>query len=222
MLILFDIDGTMVSSEGIGIRSIEEAAGQLFEMPCSLEGIQVGGRLDPLIWNDVCEMHGIENSPELHEKFRDVYTRTLQQNIEKVRVAVLPGISVLLEAFGEMNHVTMGLVTGNYEETGKLKLQAAGIDHSIFVANAWGTDGRDRSDLPPVAIKSHNNNDSVVLIGDTAFDVASGQGAGCRVIAVCTGSDDCATLARSTPDLLLEDLADTEAVLHWIFNFHTQ
>ncbi|MBC8202214.1 MAG: HAD hydrolase-like protein [Planctomycetes bacterium] len=222
MLILFDIDGTMLSSEGIGIRSIEEAAEQLFEMPCSLEGIQVGGRLDPLIWNDVCDMHGIKNTPELHEKFREVYTRTLQQNIENVCVEVLPGISGLLEACYEMNHVTMGLVTGNYEETGKLKLQAAGIDHSIFVANAWGTDGRVRSDLPPVAIKQHRNDGSVVLIGDTVHDIASGQGAGCRVIAVCTGSDDRATLARSTPDLLLEDLADTEAVLHWIFNSHIQ
>lgn len=222
MLILFDIDGTMLSSEGVGVRSIAEAAELMFGESCSLEGILVGGRLDPLIWNDVCEKYGRENSTECHQEFQRVYTELLRKNISTVTVKVLPGVQRLLDACNEMEDVTTGLVTGNYEETGKLKLQAAGLDHSMFVANAWGTDGEERNDLPPFAIAQQDMDEPAVLIGDTVHDVSSGQLAGCRVIAVCTGSDDCATLSKSNPNLLLEDLADTEAVLHWIFNFQTQ
>jgi len=222
MLILFDIDGTMLSSEGVGVRSIEEAAELMFGESCSLDGILVGGRLDPLIWNDVCEKYGRENSTECHQEFQRVYTELLRKNISTVTVKVLPGVQRLLDACNEMEDVTTGLVTGNYEETGKLKLQAAGLDHSMFVANAWGTDGEERNDLPPYAIAQLDMDEPAVLIGDTVHDVSSGQLAGCRVIAVCTGSDDRATLSQSKPDLLLDDLADTEVVLHWIFNFQTQ
>ena len=222
MLILFDIDGTMLSSEGVGVRSIAEAAELMFGESCSLEGILVGGRLDPLIWNDVCEKYGRENSTECHQEFQRVYTELLRKNISTVTVKVLPGVQRLLDACSEMEDVTTGLVTGNYEETGKLKLQAAGLDHSMFVANAWGTDGEERNDLPPYAIAQLDMDEPSVLIGDTVHDVSSGQLAGCRVIAVCTGSDDRATLSQSKPDLLLDDLADTEVVLHWIFNFQTQ
>ena len=81
MLILFDIDGTMLSSEGVGVRSIEEAAELMFGESCSLDGILVGGRLDPLIWNDVCEKYGRENSTECHQEFQRVYTELLRKNI---------------------------------------------------------------------------------------------------------------------------------------------
>ena len=51
MLVLFDIDGTMLSSEGVGVRSIEETCEKMFGKPCSLDGIPIGGRLDLLIWH---------------------------------------------------------------------------------------------------------------------------------------------------------------------------
>ena len=222
MLILFDIDGTILNSEGVGIRSIEQAAGQIFGKSCSLDGIQVGGRLDPLIWEDVCEKYGKENSEVLHEKFRRIYIEILKVNVETCTVQVLPGVQQLLKACNALDNVTMGLVTGNYQETGLMKLVAAGIDTTMFVANAWGTDGATRMNLPPAAIAQHVKDEAVVLIGDTVHDVTSGQSAGCKVIAVCTGSHDCVTLSASKPDLLLEDLSDTEAVLHWIFNSQNQ
>ena len=121
----------------------------------------------------------------------------------------------LLTALQHGNH-TLGLVTGNYKETGLMKLDAAGIDTAPFVANAWGTDGNVRADLPPYAIAQHGIDEPVVLLGDTVHDVTSGHGAGCRVIAVCTGSHDRATLERVKPDLLVDDLADIEAILQWI------
>ena len=78
------------------------------------------------------------------------------------------------------------------------------------------TDGNVRADLPPHAIAQHGTDEPVVLIGDTVHDVTSGHGAGCRVIAVCTGSNDRATLECVKPDLLVDDLADTQGILQWI------
>jgi phosphoglycolate phosphatase-like HAD superfamily hydrolase len=222
MLVLFDIDGTMLSSEGVGVRSIEETCEKMFGKPCSLEGIPVGGRLDPLIWNDVCVKYEVENSQELHDAFRANYTEVLLKNIVTIQVKTLPGVQQLVDGLHAMEHVTLGLVTGNYEETGKMKVEQAGFDSSIFAANAWGTDGIVRNDLPPVAIAKYGEGGPVVLIGDTSHDVTSGKSSGCKVIAVCTGSHNRATLAASDPDLLLGDLSETAAVLHWIFNIHNQ
>ena len=220
MLILFDIDGTMLSSEGIGVRSINETVYRLHNIKFALEGIPVGGRLDPLIWDDICRKYDIQNSIEVHEEFRHHYTEVLNKNISDVRVKVLPGVFRIIEQLSKQPNVTLGIVTGNYKETGIAKIKASGLDCSLFTANAWGTDGGVRADLPPVAIAQSASHQEVVLFGDTIHDVTSGQSAGCRVIAVCTGSHDRDTLEASKPDLLLDDLSDTEAVLHWIY--HTQ
>ena len=215
MLILFDIDGTMLSSEGVGVRSIEQTGEGMFGKPFSLSCMPIGGRLDPLIWEDACERHGIEDHALLHDDFRSKYTEILRNNLKETEVKVLPGVMKLLASLQEGGH-TLGLVTGNYEETGLMKLEAAGIDTTQFVANAWGTDGNVRADLPPHAIAMHHKHEPVVLLGDTVHDVTSGHGAGCRVIAVCTGSHDRATLESVKPDLLVEDLSDTEAILKWM------
>ena len=222
MLVLFDIDGTMLSSEGVGVRSIEETCEAMFAKTCSLDGIPVGGRLDPLIWDDVCAKYEIKNTALLHDEFRKRYVDVLAKNISAVAVTVLPGVKDLVSALAATDNVTLGLVTGNYEETGRMKVEQAGFDSSIFTANAWGTDGKVRNELPPVAIANHDEVGPVVLLGDTIHDVTSGKSAGCNVIAVCTGSHDRGRLEASDPDLLLEDLSDVEAVLHWMTNIHNQ
>jgi phosphoglycolate phosphatase-like HAD superfamily hydrolase len=218
MQVLFDIDGTMLSSEGVGVKSIEETCEEMFNTKVSLDGIPIGGRLDPLIWDDVCQKYGIENTRELHSVFRKKYTLVLEKNIAKVVVTIFPGVKKLIEILSEMEQVTLGLVTGNYEETGRMKVEAAGFDSKMFTTNAWGTDGKVRDDLPPVAIRQNKKDCPVILLGDTVHDVTSGKAAGCNVIAVCTGSHDRDTLMASEPELLLEDLSDTEAVLHWMTN----
>ena len=222
MLILFDIDGTLLSSEGVGVRSIEEAGEAMFGKPFSLDGIPIGGRLDPLIWNDACLQHGIETPEIHHDAFRETYSSILSANLQSVTVSTFPGVVELLEACNSLENTTLGIVTGNYEETGMMKLEAAGIDTSMFVANAWGTDGDERADLPPIAMERSECVEPAVLVGDTTHDVTSGQAAGCKVIAVCTGTHTRDTLHSVNPDLLLDDLSDTEAIIHWMLNAHNQ
>jgi phosphoglycolate phosphatase-like HAD superfamily hydrolase len=104
-----------------------------------------------------------------------------------------------------------------------MKLRAAGIDPDLFTLGAYGDEGEVRHDLPPLAIERYRRQhgrdpEALVLLGDTEHDVTSGQAAGCRVLAVCTGSHAPARLHESGAELVLEDLADVDAVLHWIMH----
>lgn len=214
MLVLFDIDGTMLSSEGIGVRSMEEAGEVLFGKRFSLKDIPIGGRLDPLIWNDICLKYGIAEPDRWQDDFRATYTSILKQNILDVTVTVLPGVCELLDCLTTDDSIRLGIVTGNWKETGLCKLETAGIDTSIFTHFAWGSDGQERADLPPVAMRGFDG--PTVLIGDTVHDITSGHSAGCKVIAVCTGSHSRDTLKVANPDLLTADLSKTKEVYQWI------
>ncbi len=220
MLVLFDIDGTMLSSEGIGVKSMEKAGEVLFGKRFSLKDIPVGGRLDPLIWNDICLKYGIAEPERWQSEFRSTYASILEEDIKDVNVKILHGVKELLHRCDSDEAVSLGIVTGNWEETGKCKLNAAGIDVSMFTYCAWGSDGRERAELPPVAIGDFEG--EVVLIGDTVHDVTSGHASHCKVIAVCTGSHSRDTLKVANPDLLVEDLSNTEEVYQWINQHQSQ
>jgi len=220
MLVLFDIDGTMLSSEGIGVRSMEKAGEVLFGKRFSLKDIPIGGRLDPLIWNDICLKYGIAEPGRWQSEFRKTYASILEQDIQKVKVTILPGVETLLERCHADESMQLGIVTGNWEEPGRCKLNAAGIDASLFTHFAWGSDGQERADLPPVAIGDFDG--PTVLICDTVHDVTSGQASDCKVIAVCTGSHSRDTLHVTNPDLLVEDLSQTDEVYQWIIQHQSQ
>ena len=220
MLVLFDIDGTMLSSEDIGVCSMEKAGEVLFGKRFSLKEIPVGGRLDPLIWNDICLKYGIAEPERWQTEFRSTYASILEQDIKEVTVTILPGIEALISRCSANETIQLGIVTGNWEETGKCKLSEAGIDISLFTHCAWGSDGQERADLPPVAIGDFSG--PIVLIGDTVHDITSGQSCNCKVIAVCTGSHSRDTLKVANPDLLVEDLSNTEEVYQWIIQYQSQ
>ena len=224
MLVLLDIDGTLLTSEGIGARSIVQTGVELFGEDFSLEGIELGGRLDPLIFKEAMAALGRDDHAEHHGDYRVRYLETLGALLAAGHdVQILPGVVELVERLAGHDGVTMALVTGNYIESAHMKLEAAGIDPELFTGGAYGDEGEIRHDLPPLAIerfRAANGRDPVdiVLLGDTEHDVTSGQAAGCRVLAVCTGSHPAQRLHDSGADLVLEDLSDVESVLKWILD----
>ena len=223
VLAIFDIDGTLVRSEGAGLRAMQETGAHLFGDAFSLEGVAVGGRLDRLIFEDGLQRSGREDPDRHHDLFRATYGTFLQRRLEEVPVSALPGAVGLLDALADVLTCTLGLITGNYPETGRMKLEAAGIDPARFAVATWGTDAADRRALAVAAGaawlarpgKGHDPA-SITLVGDTTHDVDSARAAGYRSIAVTTGAHDASSLAEAGPDLLVEDLADTEALVRWI------
>lgn len=224
MLVLWDIDGTLLSSEGSGAKGIEIAGRELFGAEFSLEGIELGGRLDPLILRDVFAMIGIDDFETHHATYRSRYHDILKELLAgEHSVQALPGAVELLDRLDEVPGVVQALVTGNYEETARLKLQAAGIDPDRFAFGVYGDEGAIRHELPPLALTRHEAHtgsmpQTVVLLGDTEHDITSGQAAGCRVLAVCTGSHDKTRLMEAGADLVLDDLSEVDAVLSWMLS----
>ncbi len=124
-----------------------------------------------------------------------------------------------------MSELTLGVLTGNYPETGRLKLEAAGLDTAWFPVAAWGSDAASRRDLPPLAMRRHETLTGrrlepghVVVIGDTPHDVDCARASGCRSLAVATGPYRADDLVASGADLVVEDLSGTESLVKWILD----
>jgi phosphoglycolate phosphatase-like HAD superfamily hydrolase len=225
MLVLFDIDGTLLLTHRAGLRAMAIAGERLFGAGFGLEGVDFAGRLDPLIWADAARASGVDDPDAHHDAFRAHYATALDELFEAEALStMLPGVGDLVAALEEQAGVTLGIVTGNYPETGRAKLAAAGLDPVRFPVSAWGSDGMGRRDLPPVAMERYEAHvgrpidpQRVVIIGDTPHDVDCARANGCRSIAVATGpAYTIADLKEHAPDLAVDDLSATERLLDWI------
>jgi phosphoglycolate phosphatase-like HAD superfamily hydrolase len=225
MLVLFDIDGTLLLSRGAGVHSMEVAGRRLFHPGFSMAGVSFAGMLDTLIWRRAAEVNGIEDHERHEPAFRQAYIEAFEAAFRD-RSAVsrtLPGVADLLASLAGTEAV-IGLVTGNYPETGTLKIREAGLDPDQFVTAAWGCDGGHRRELPPLAIERHAaatgrrfDPSEVVVIGDTPHDIDCARHSGCRSLAVGTGpSFTREDLERERPDHYVADLSQTEAITDWI------
>ncbi len=224
MLILFDIDGTILLTHGAGIHAMQDAGRELFGPEFIFDGIETSGRLDPLIWRDLAARNGINDPDSSHDAFRQAYRKYLHRRLtDNPQTQLLPGVRPLVDSLRAQDDVTVGLLTGNYPETGQIKLSAAGLSQDHFQVAAWGCDGPTRRDLPPVAMQRYTelrgdtvNAESVLIIGDTPHDVDCAKFHGCRVIGVGTGRFTASELLEAGADHGLDDLKQTEDILDWI------
>ena len=227
MLVLFDVDGTLLLSRGASLRCYRAAAHELFGRELVADGMKTAGGLDPLIWRDLCAVNGIgaDTADREHARFRSTYARILGAELAAGGVAyALPGVIALLDALADgAGGIHLGLLTGNYPETGRLKLQAAGIALERFAVAAWGDEAGRRPDLVPLARERHARRsgralapEQVVIVGDTPHDVGCAREHGCRSLAVATGGATRAELEAAGATRVVDDLRATGAIVDWI------
>jgi len=229
VLVLFDIDLTLIDSSGAGVRSMVAAGQRLYGPDFSADGIPFGGQLDPLIVALMLQRVGVNPTDETVAAFRAAYHTELENAFRAPGLSrPLPGVPELLDALERHpTPPTLGLLTGNFEETGRLKLLAAGIDPDRFKVRVWGDDSPhhppDREHLPLVGIERDRalrgralSPDRVTLIGDTTHDVRAARVNGCRVLAVATGRVSATDLAAAGATRVVPDLSDTEDLAAWI------
>ncbi len=229
MLILFDIDMTLVETDHIGITLLEAAGREVFKTSFTADGIIFGGGLDPNIICDMLTNNKQQVTPENINALRINYHRGLSELAAQRPIArALPGAHDLVNATREHDQIqAIGVLTGNYPETGAIKLTSAGFNPEHFTINAWGDASTHqkphRSHLPPVAIAAFAaanqrqiEPDQVIVIGDTIHDVTCALDNNCRALAVATGHATRQELQDAGAHLVVDDLTHTQDLLEWI------
>jgi len=217
-VLLFDIDGTLLRAHGAGSQAMRMAAEMLLGESCRGAQIDLGGALDPWIFEQIAQHGGFTVDEAAHARFRPLYAKLLTERLAhpEARCLPMPGVHALLAHLRQAKSATMGLLTGNYAETGTLKLRKAGIEVEHFEIAAWGDMAKTRPGLIPVALSQLTREvrpDDVIVIGDTVRDVHCAHHNGAVCVAVATGGSTREQLEQAGADVVLDTLEDLAAVL---------
>jgi len=227
VLVLLDIDGTLLAGDGVGMRALAAGGVDAFGRELIGDGVSYAGRLDPLIVMDLLTANGIEDTSENRDALRSAYVHRLAWELRDRPVRALRGAVEFVRALGALDGVTVGLLTGNFPETGELKLRSAGFDMDAFEVRVWGDDSPNdpphRDHLPAVAVSRYLElrgeeivAERVVVIGDTPGDVGCARAGGHRSLAVTTGRFDAAALGDAGADRVINGLEDAVELGTWI------
>jgi phosphoglycolate phosphatase len=221
-LLLFDIDGTLTRTQN-GYIPFNEAIQRTFGICGDIRTVVPDGNTDPMIVKDIFAKANVaieildaewqRFSAHLH----DCYKSAVDQDTTTVRA--LPGVMELLQALSGDKKFHSSVVTGNFEVTAAIKLEAAGLA-PYLCRGGYASDSQHRSDLPQIAKARWEQAsgrtllpEQCVVIGDTPKDLDAARHNQMKCILVGTGRYPLEELCYWKPDGSLPDLTDTEAIL---------
>jgi phosphoglycolate phosphatase len=226
-VVLFDIDGTLLWTDGAGRRAVHRALQDIFGAQPP-DGHEFDGKTDPQIVRELMRLAGVADDT-IDARLPDALARYVALLGEELGHAdhsdkTYPGIGALLDALEARDDVLLGLLTGNVYEGALAKLAAVGLAHHRFRIGAFGSDHADRPALPAIArgraeaLLGHAvAGEDVIVIGDTPADMTCGEGIGARAIGVATGRYSVNDLRACDAAAVFPDLSDTTAVMRVIF-----
>jgi phosphoglycolate phosphatase-like HAD superfamily hydrolase len=214
-IVLFDIDGTLVSTGGAGAVAWKEAFDELYGIPADIGEFTDAGMTDPAVGAKTFEaVLGRKPTPI---ELAQVVQRRLEHLPEAVAESegyrVLPGVPERLRQLSRAGHL-LGLITGNGDGAAFIKL-ARGDLMRWFTFGAYASAGVDRPGIVRQAVQRGEAmlgadvpNTDIYVIGDTPLDISAAHAAGCTAIAVATGHFDAAALREAGADHVLETLEE--------------
>jgi phosphoglycolate phosphatase len=221
-LVLFDIDGTLLSAAGSGRRAINAALREFFSSAAPAD-YWFDGKTDRQIVRELMRSEGHDDATinERMDLLLSRYVDCLHRELADPRHTphLYPGVRELLDALDARGDVALGLLTGNVEGGAVAKLAAAGLDPARFVVGAFGSDHESRPELPTVAQRRAAAlgitipGSAMVVIGDTPADIACSRGIGARAIGVATGRYSVAELRAHDPSAVFDSLVRTDDVV---------
>jgi len=220
-LVLFDIDGTILSAGVVFREALSAALQQVFGTAGGLMSFDCSGKTDPQIVRELMRQAGLEEASIDAGLPRVLahYEAGLISLLRPAHVTAKPGAVAVIESLAASGNATLGLLTGNLEACARAKL--APLDLNLhFSFGAYGSDHEDRACLAALAVKrahAHTGRrftgKDVVVVGDAVADVRCGRSLGVRAVAVATGRTSAEVLAAEAPDVVLPSLADTDKAL---------
>lgn len=221
-LILFDIDGTLLTAGGAPRRAFRRALIGHFGTDGDEERTDYSGKTDPQIVYEIMGGAGFDDD-SIEARIAglfDHYLAGLERELANdASHRVLPGAAEVVEALASDPRVVLGLVTGNVERGARLKLDRFDLWRR-FVVGAFGSDDRDRDRLPDIAIERARRltghdfaRSRTVVVGDSPADVRCARAAGVVAVAVASGRPTRAELEASRPDYLLDSLEEWPGLL---------
>ncbi|MBP7735175.1 MAG: HAD hydrolase-like protein [Spirochaetes bacterium] len=219
--VLFDIDGTLLKCFGAGKKSLIEACMEVFGTIGTMHAVDFQGKTDPLILLESLAIMGFKEE-DIHrniEELKSRYFHHLRTNMYDDSSVLLPGVEDLLERLRDHDGVLLGLLTGNFRESARIKLDRFDLNR-FFTFGVFGDDASYRNDMPPIArdmIRDSFNIDipfrDIAIIGDTVHDIACAKSSGAVSISVGTGWADPGALLDLEPDYFFDDLSDVDEVM---------
>ncbi|MGX7824971.1 HAD family hydrolase [Actinokineospora sp. 24-640] len=227
LLVLWDIDLTLVDYSGIGREWYGQAMTAAHGLPISYVPM-FPGRTERAITAELLEAHGIAVTEEAVQALFTELVAIADAARPSLPTAgrALPGAAALLAALAERPNVVQSLVTGNLPELAACKLEAFDLHHHLdFEVGGYGGVSADRHELVAAAMSAAAAKygtafepGRVVVIGDTPHDVTAALHHGAIAVGVATGRSTPEELAESGADLVLADLSDTPVVLAALVN----
>ena len=217
-VLLFDIDGTLVTTGGAGRRAMERAFEQLTGRRDATR-FPYSGMTDRAIVRAGLRNVGHADDEAGVERLLAAYISLLAEEVPaSPSYAVYPGILAALDAAAQAGDTVVGLGTGNVREGARIKLTRASL-HARFAFGGFGCDHEERSELLRVGAERGaaqlgrpRSECRVVVIGDTVRDVDAALAIGAECLAVGTGGEDLAVLSSRGATLVVRDLDEPGAI----------
>ncbi len=221
-LVLWDIDGTLIDSGGVGALVFDQAIELVLGVPPGPRP-KMGGKTDPQIVREylavVAPGAGDEHLPAVLGHLSRLLGEAQDQVTESGHV--MPGVPEALARLAGDPRFVQTVLTGNLVANAGVKLAAFGLDQWLDLSlGAFGSDDADRLRLVPIALDRVAERrgrrfapEDVWVVGDTANDLACARAVGARCLLVATGGTDRPGLEALGPDAVRDDLADTDAVV---------
>jgi phosphoglycolate phosphatase len=213
--VLFDIDGTLITTGGAGGEAWKRAFVELYGNPLDIRDVTESGMTDPEVGR-VALRNILGRDPDGRELATAMghYLRHLSAAVDESEgYRVMPGIEQLLERLVAEGHL-LGLTTGNVEAAAHIKLMRSGLNR-FFSFGGYGSDSNQRAELTRCALRRGQLvsggvliESSCISVGDTPRDVAAGHGAGIEVVGVATGNFSVEQLREAGADWALNSVAD--------------
>lgn len=225
-LVLWDVDGTLLTSGGVGPaaihRAVERGLGRALVGTSLVGAVHMGGKTDPQIVGEYLSLMEADGEADLPVVLRHL-EECLAETAHLVREngAVLPGVEAVLEALSRRSDVVCSVLTGNIAPNAAVKVGAFGLERWLDLeVGAYGSDNVDRRALVPIALHRVEElrglelaPDDVWVVGDTPRDLEAARSGGAHCLLVATGGYGIEELRALGADATIADLSDTDGVV---------